>query len=85
MSEVLTFHSTFPSLNRRHLSPVKNGVVGGAFVYRADIQEIKMRDPIQTESLISRGLSCFFLQLLNLRHGRNSADTLWVQAAHLHS
>ena len=53
MSEVLTFHSTFSSLNLRHLSPVKNGVVGGAFVHRADIQEIKKRDPIQTESLIS--------------------------------
>lgn len=41
-----------PSLYLRHLSPVKNGVVEGAFVHRADIQEIKRRDPIRTESLI---------------------------------
>jgi hypothetical protein len=37
----------FPSLNLRNLSPVNNGVVGGAFVRRADIQEIKKRDPFQ--------------------------------------
>jgi hypothetical protein len=53
ISEVLTFRSTFPSMNLRHLSLVKNGVIGGAFVHRADIQEIKKRDPIQTESLTS--------------------------------
>lgn len=44
MIEVLTFRY-FPSLNLRRLSPVKNGVVGGAFIRHADIQEIKKRDP----------------------------------------
>jgi hypothetical protein len=53
MSEVLYLSQYFPSLNLKHLSPVKNGVVGGAFVHRADVQEIKKRDPIQTKSLTS--------------------------------
>jgi hypothetical protein len=55
MSEVLSAYLSqyFPSLNLRHLSPVKNGVVGRAFVRRADIQEIKKQDPIQTKNLTS--------------------------------
>jgi len=44
MVEVLTFRY-FPSPNLRHLSPVKNSVVGGGFIRHADIQEIKKRDP----------------------------------------
>jgi hypothetical protein len=49
MIEVLTFRY-FPSLNLRHLSPVKNGVVGGAFIRHIDIQEIKSEIHVQTGS-----------------------------------
>lgn len=54
MSEILTFRSTFlfPK-SETSVAGQERRVVGGGFVHRADIQEIKQRDPIQTESLIS--------------------------------
>jgi len=69
MVEVLTFRY-FPSPNLRHLSPVKNSVVGGGFIRHADIQEIKKRDPsklrVQPLLISSECLILFLFAVLNL-------------------